>query len=146
MDHGYFEDIGVGQESSFGSYEVEEAEIIEFGERYDPQAFHTDPEAAQESMFGDLVASGWHTCAMTMRLLVENELQDSKAMGAIGVDELRWKQPVFPGDTLRVETTVLAKEDWQPGVGLVRSQTKTFNQDDREVCSFVGLVLYEKRD
>ena len=83
---------------------------------------------------------------MTMRLLVENELQDTKAMGAIGVDELRWKQPVFPGDTLRVETTALSKEDWQPGVGLVRSQTRTLNQDDREVCSFVGLVLYEKRE
>lgn len=142
----YFEDVEVGEENEFGSYEVGEGEIIEFGEQFDPQVFHTDPEAAQESMFGDLIASGWHTCAMTMRLLVENELSETKAMGAIGVDELRWKQPVFAGDELRVETTVLGKEDWQPGVGLVRSQTRTLNQDDREVCSFVGLVLFEKRE
>ena len=79
-------------------------------------------------------------------LLVEGVLEDQASLGAAGVDELRWKQPVFPGDTLRVETTTLAKEDWQPGVGLVRSQTRTLNQDDREVCSFVGLVLYEKRE
>jgi acyl dehydratase len=142
----YFEDVEVGEEQSFGSYEVDEAEIVEFGEQYDPQVFHTDPEAARESLFGELVASGWHTCAMTMRLLVEHELSETKALGAIGVDELRWKEPVYPGDTLRVETRVLGKEDWQPGTGLVRSQTRTINGDDREVCSFVGLVLFEKRE
>ena len=108
----YFEEIEVGDEQSFGSRDVTREEILEFAERYDPQSFHTDEAAAGESMFGGLIASGWHTASMTMRLLVEYVFEGSAATGAVGVDELRWPNPVRPGDTLSVHTEVEATEDW----------------------------------
>jgi acyl dehydratase len=141
----YFEDVEVGATREYGSYEVTEAEVVEFAEKYDPQPFHTDPEAAAESWFGGLVASGWHTSAMTMRLLVDGYLSESGAMGAIGVDELRWRNPVRPGDVLHIESEVVGKEDWQPGTGLVRSATDTVTDDGTTAMSMVGLVLFERR-
>lgn len=142
----YFEDLSVGDTREFGSYTFEEAEIVEFGERFDPQPFHTDPEAARESMFGGLVASGWHTAAATMRLLVEHVFADSAAMGAVGVDDLRWTDPVRPGDTVSVRTVVAEKADWKPGVGLVHSDTTVTADDGREVMTMTGLVLFERRE
>lgn len=143
----YFEDLSVGDTDEFGSYEVSEDEIVEFAEQYDPQSFHVDPEAAAESMFGELVASGWHTAAMTMRMLVDNVLGDEGALGAVGVDELRWPNPVRPGDTLHVETEVLEKErDYRPGVGLVRSRVNTVRQDGEVVQSLVSRALYRQRE
>ncbi|EMA41430.1 MaoC family dehydratase [Halococcus hamelinensis] len=141
-----FEDIEVGDEQSFGSRDVTREEILEFAERYDPQSFHTDEAAASESLFGGLIASGWHTASMTMRMLVENVFEDSAATGAVGVDELRWPNPVRPGDTLSVHTEVEGTEPWNEGLGLVRSRTTTLNQDDEVVLSMVGLSLYERRD
>lgn len=143
---GYYEDLTVGDREAFGHYEVTAEEITEFAERYDPQPFHTDPEAAAESIFGELVASGWHTASMCMRLLVENLFNESRAMGAIGVDDLRWPTAVRPGDTLRVETEVLEKEPWRPGIGLVHSGATVLNQDDDIVMRMTGLVLFERRD
>jgi acyl dehydratase len=137
-----YEDVTVGDTRSFGEYEVSREEILRFAERYDPQPFHVDEEAAAESLFGGLVASGWHTAAMTMRMLVEGELNDSGAMGAVGVDELRWPTPVRPGDTLSLETEVLEKEPFREGVGLVHSRTVTTNGDGETVMSMVGRVLY----
>lgn len=137
-----YEDVTVGDTRSFGEYEVSREEILRFAERYDPQPFHVDEEAAAESLFGGLVASGWHTAAMTMRMLVEGELNDSGAMGAVGVDELRWPTPVRPGDTLSLETEVLEKEPFREGVGLVHSRTVTTNGDGGTVMSMVGRVLY----
>ena len=146
MPEEYFEDLEVGDTREFGSYEATKEEILEFAEQYDPQPFHVDEEQAEQSMFGGLIASGWHTASMTMRMLVDNVMAESKATGAVGVDELRWRQPVRPGDTLTVETEVLAKEpDYMPGIGLVRSGTTVYG-DGTEVMSFVGLVLYEMRE
>jgi acyl dehydratase len=143
---GYYEDLAVGDTEAFGSYEVTAEEITEFAGRYDPQPFHVDSEAAEASLFGGLIASGWHTGAICMRLLVDNQLNDSRAMGAIGVDDLRWPTAVRPGDTLRVETEVRDKEPWRPGIGLVHSGATVFNQGDETVMTMTGLVLFERRD
>ncbi|WP_459192556.1 MaoC family dehydratase [Halosimplex sp. J119] len=140
----YFEDLSVGETAHFGSYEVTSEEITAFAERYDPQPFHTDPEAAADSPFGGLVASGWHTAAMTMRLLVENHLADAATRGALGVDELRWRRPVRPGDELVVRTEIVDKDDWDDDNGLVSVAIEA-EADGEEVLSMVGLVLYERR-
>lgn len=142
----YFEDIEEGQIREFGSYEVAEDEILTFAEQYDPQPFHTDPEAAARSMFGGLIASGWHTAAMTMRMIVEHLFAETAATGSKGIDELRWPNPVRPGDTLQVEHEVLEKESRDDGLGLVRGRTTTRNQDGEVVLSMVGNVLYERRE
>jgi acyl dehydratase len=143
-DRPYFEGIEIGDTRSFGAYEVTEAEIVEFAGQYDPQPFHTDRDAAESSMFGGLVASGWHTAAMTMRMLVDNYLSQSRALGAVGVDSLRWRQPVRPGETLSVETEVVDKEPWGEGegMGVIHSETTTKNEDGTTKMSFVGLVLF----
>jgi acyl dehydratase len=145
MTREHFEDIAVGETQTVGEREVTREEILEFAERYDPQPFHTDETAAAESMFGGLIASGWHTAAMTMELLVTNAFTDSAATGAIGVDELRWPNPVRPGDTLTVHTEVIDTEPWSETLGLVRSRTTTVAGEE-EVMSMVGLVLYERRE
>ena len=106
----YFEDIETGRTYDIdGEYDVTAEEIKSFAERYDPQPFHLDEDAASESMLGSLSASGWHTASMCMRLLVEGFLDPESSMGGKGLDELRWLQPVHPGDTLRVEVEVLDK-------------------------------------
>lgn len=140
----YFKGLDVGQSQTFGEYEVSREEVVSFARQYDPQPFHTDPEAASESMFGGLVASGWHTAAMTMRLLVEHYLTDSRALGATGVDELRWREPVRPGDVLRVETEVVDKEPWDDHRGLVHVTIRTLNDDDQPVLTMTALVLWER--
>ncbi|PSP90156.1 dehydratase [Halobacteriales archaeon QS_4_69_34] len=147
MTREFFEDVAVGETREFGDRTVDREEMIEFAEQFDPQPFHVDEAAAEQSMFGGLIASGWHTAAMTMGLLVDNLMVESAATGAIGVDDLRWENPVRPGDTLSVRTEVLDKEPWGGGsLGLVRSGTTTLNQDDDTVMSMVGLVLYERRE
>src|SRR5580692_2356968 len=103
----YFEDYVPGSVHEFGSVQVEESEIIDFGKRFDPQDFHTDPEAAARGPFGGLIASGWHTGALMMRMLVDNYLSKASSLGSPGIDELRWLRPVRPGDTLRLRATVL---------------------------------------
>lgn len=142
----YYEDVEVGDVREYGRYDVTRGEILEFAEQYDPQPIHVDEEAARASMFGGLVASGWHTASMTMRMLVENVLTDAAVAGALGVDDLRWPNPVRPGDCLRGRTEVLDKEPWQENLGLVRLETRVFDDEDAEVLSMVGNVLYEKRD
>jgi acyl dehydratase len=145
MEH--FEDREIGETRTFGDYPVTAAEIVEFAEQYDPQSFHVDPDAAAESMFGGLIASGWHTAAMTMRMLVDNVLQDEGALGAVGVDEIRWPEPVRPGDRLHVETEVIDRErDYRSGVGLVVSRIETKREDDTVVQSQVARALYRQRD
>lgn len=103
----YVEDIQEGDVHEFGSYEVTRDEIVGFAERYDPQPFHVDEDAARESAFGELVASGWHTASMCMRLLVDNYLADTASAGARGIRDLRWIEPVRPGDTLTCRLEVL---------------------------------------
>lgn len=145
----YFEDIVVGSRQSFGHYEVTRDEVIEFASRYDPQPFHLDDEAAAATHFGRLSASGWHTCAMTMAMLVGNLKANREAgLGSPGIDQLRWLKPVFPGDTLRCESEVLEKRRSQSRreMGLVKSRLTVFNQDDKPVMQMVSNGLISVRD
>ena len=144
----YFEDFEIGESQEFGTYHVTEAEIVEFAEKYDPQAFHVDPAAATDSIYGGLIASGWHTCSMTMRLLVDNLLSETAILGATGVDDLRWRAPVRPGDDLSVSIEVV---DTEPAAsrrdrGFVKTAIEVTNQDDDEVLSFIALALFARRD
>jgi len=141
----YFEDITVGDSDRFGTYEVTRDEMTTFARRYDPQPIHTDADAAEASMFGGLVASGWHTAAITMRLLAVHKLTDSGAMGAMGVDSLRWPAPVRPGDTLSVETEVVATEPFDDGRGRVDVEVTTTTATDDVVLSMVPSVLWRRR-
>lgn len=140
----YFEDLSVGDVEEFGEYHVTEEELRTFAEQYDPQPFHVDSDAAADSIYGGLITSGWHTCAMTMRMLVDNHFADSAAMGAKGVDELRWRRPVRPGDTLSVRTEVLETEAESDERGLVTARTETLNQDGEVVQTMVSRVMYAR--
>ena len=145
----YFEDIEIGRTSKFGHYEVTREEVLDFARKFDPQSFHLDEEAAAKTHFGRLSASGWHTCAMTMAMMVENMQNNRQAgLGSPGIDNLRWKKPIFPGDTLRVETTVLEKRRSQsrPDMGIFKSQATVFNQNDEPVLEMVSNGLIQVRD
>jgi acyl dehydratase len=144
----YFEDIDVGSTASFGAYAVTRDEVIAFAEKYDPQPFHLSDEAAAKTHFGRLAASGWHTAAMTMSMLVEQLKVDPQAgLGSPGIDELRWVKPVYPGDTLRCETEILEKRvsASRPEMGIFKSRMSVFNQDDVLVMSFVSNVMVATR-
>jgi acyl dehydratase len=144
----YLDDITVGMKRSFGRYEVTREEVLDFARKYDPQPFHLSDEAAAATHFKRLAASGWHTCAMTMSMFVEEmKAHPQASLGAAGIDELRWLKPVYPGDILRCETEVLEVRPSQsrPEMGSVRSQMRTFNQDDVAVLSFISLGLLARR-
>ncbi len=137
----YFEDITVGTKSSFGNRAVIREEVIEFASKYDPQPFHLDDDAAAKTHFGRLSASGWHTCAMVMSMLVENLKTNKQAgLGSPGVDELRWLKPVYPGDTLRCETEILSKRasTTKPEMGFFKSKLIVYNQQDEPVMSMIS--------
>jgi len=144
----YWEDIEVGARSSFGRYDVTREEVIEFASKYDPQPFHLSDEAAAETYFGRLSASGWHTCAMLMRMLVEHMRTEQQAgLGSPGIDELRWLKPVYPGDTLRAESEVLDKTPSRsrPDMGSYRGRTTVFNQHDEPVMMLTSIGLIRRR-
>ena len=144
----YFEDIDVEAKKSFGNYEVTREEVIEFATKYDPQAFHLDDEAAAQTYFGRLSASGWHTCAMTMRMLVDDmDGQDVASLGSPGVDEIRWLCPVYPGDTLRCQSEFIEKRqsNSKPEMGSYRSKITVLNQDDRPVMTMISIGLIRVR-
>ena len=144
----YFEDLEIGQERHFGSYEVTREEVLEFARKYDPQPFHLSDEAAAKTFFGRLSASGWHTCAMTMSMVVANlEAHSQAGLGSPGIDELRWLKPVYPGDTLRCETEVIEKRASQsrPEMGSFRSRMTVLNQDDVPVMTFTSIGLIRTR-
>ncbi|QKS02295.1 MaoC family dehydratase [Sphingomonas sp. CL5.1] len=144
----YFEDIPVGAKSSFGSYQVTREEVIAFAEKYDPQPFHLSDEAAAQTHFGRLSASGWHTCAMVMSMIVENLKNHRQAgLGSPGVDELRWLKPVYPGDTLRCETEVIEKRQSRsrPEMGIFKSRMTVLNQHDVPVMTMVSNGLIRTR-
>lgn len=144
----YFEDIAVGRTARFGRYEVTREEVIAFAEKYDPQPFHLSNEAAAATHFGRLAASGWHTCAMTMAMIVENLKAHAQAgLGSPGVDELRWLKPVYPGDALHCETEILDKRRSasRPEMGSYRSRMTVLNQRDEPVLSFVSIALIRTR-
>lgn len=143
----YFEDYVVGSVQEFGSVTVDENEVIDYARRYDPQDFHTDPEAAKRSAFGGLIASGWHTTGMMMRLLVDNYISKVASMGSPGVDEIRWTQPVRPGDTLSVRVTILEarRSRSKPDRGMVRSFVEVLNQRNEVVMSMKTMGLFRCR-
>ena|SRR5438270_7418972 len=144
----YFEDLEVGAETEFGSYEVTREEVIEFARKYDPQPFHVSDEEAAKTHFGRIAASGWHTCAMTMAVIARHVVREKQAgLGSPGVDELRWLKPVYPGDTLHVRGKILEKRESRskPELGSFRTQTIISNQDGVPVMSFISIVLIARR-
>ena len=145
----YFEDIVVGSKHSFGRKVVTRDEVIEFATKYDPQPFHLSDAAAAQTYFGRLSASGWHTGAMTMAMLVANmQAHPHAGLGSPGIDELRWIKPVYPGDTLRCETEILEKRQSQskPAMGSFKSRLTVFNQDGQPVMTMVSIGLIRVRD
>lgn len=144
----YWEDFAVGETARFGAYTVTEAEIIEFGQQYDPLPFHVDPVAAADGPYGGLTAPGLLTCAIFMRLLVDHVLADAASMGSPGVDSLRWTQPVRPGDVLGVRQEVVSKRvlTSRPELGLVKSRFQVCNQRDEVVADIHSNALFARRD
>lgn len=147
----YFEDLEVGTLThSSRTYKVTREEVIEFATKYDPQPFHLDDEAAKDTFFGRLSASGWHTGAMAMRMMVETsrEGEPKAALGSPGVDELRWIKPVYPGDELRVEMELISKRRMKSraDMGLTKSKQTVYNQDDEVVMTMISNGLIGVRD
>ncbi|SOY57491.1 MaoC family dehydratase [Cupriavidus taiwanensis] len=143
----YFEDFEVGSRRELGSYLVTEEEILAFARQYDPQPFHIDKEAAANSIYGGLISSGWMTCSIMMRLLVLSTTGKSASMGSPGVDEIRWLNPVYAGDTLTVVLNVLDTRASQskPDRGIVHTQWEATNQRGELVCTVKGMGMYGRR-
>jgi acyl dehydratase len=148
IDRRYFEDYRVGTVYHYGVIAVDEAEVIAFATRFDPQGIHVDPEAAARGPFGGLIASGWHTAAMMMRLFADNYLSTVASLASPGVDELRWMRPVRPGDRLNIRVTVLEANvsRSKPDRGAVRTLIEVLNQDDELVMSCKAINLLRRRD
>jgi acyl dehydratase len=144
----YFEDLEVGATTDYGSYHVTREEVLEFARKYDPQPFHLSDEEAAKTHFGRLAASGWHTAAMTMAVIARYVVEHEQAgLGSPGIDELRWKKPVYPGDTLHVRGTIVDKTPSRskPFMGSFRTATEVTNQDGEVVMSFTSIVLMRRR-
>ena len=140
----YWEDFTAGRVFEFGHTRVDKQDILRFAKEFDPQPFHVDEEAAKSSLFKGLCASGWHTCAMAMRMVCDNYLLDSASLGSPGIENLRWLKPVRPGDTLRMRFIVLESRLMasRPGVGLVKSRWILINQNDEEVMQMEGMGMF----
>jgi len=143
----YYDDLEIGKVYGSDEIEVSLSEIIDFASRYDPQPFHTDAEAAAGSVFGRLVASGWHTAALTMRLRVTGELRLAGGWVGMGIEKLQWPNPVLPGDVLRATTRVLEKRPSKsnPLRGVIRVETQTRNQRGEVVFETISAQLVERR-
>ncbi len=143
----HWEDFAVGQVRELGTVTPTREEIIAFASQFDPQPFHLDNEAAKASVFGGLCASGWHTCAMAMRLIVTHFLQDTFSLGSPGLESLKWLKPVFPGDTLRLQVTVLETKPMSrhPDVGMTRNLWEMFNQRGDKVLHMDGWSMFRRR-
>lgn len=143
----YWEDFREGETVEIGRHTFSEAEIVEFARQFDPQPFHTDPQAARNSFFGGLVASGWHTCAVGMRLMVQQYIGRSASAGSPGVDNIRWLAPVRPGDTITYRRIVLESRPSmsKPDLGLVRSTTEASNQRGELVMTMQGWGMFRRR-
>lgn len=137
----YFEDYATGSVHEFGRITVDAESIVAFGKQFDPQLFHTDPEGAKSTIYGGLIASGWHTASLMMREVVRYYLPRAASLGSPGVDELRWFLPVRPGDRLTVRMTVLetSRSRSKPDRGIVVSLFEVLNQDRKVVMSAKGV-------
>jgi acyl dehydratase len=143
----FWEDLPIGSVRDLGEVTLSAEEIKEFAEQFDPQPFHTDEAAGRRSIFGSLCASGWHTCALAMKLTVENFLSESASMGSPGVENLRWLKPVYPGDTLRLEQTIVESRPLRTrtDTGLIRSVWSMFNQNGEKVLHMEGYGMFRRR-
>ena len=148
MSMHYLEDFAPGQKYATASLRVTPEDIKAFAKQFDPQPFHLDDDAAKTSFFGGLAASGWHTAALTMKLLVTGELAPAGGIIGAGFEEFRWPRPVRPGDELHVESEILEvrPSKSRPTQGLIKVKTTTFNQDGEAVQVFVGSLVVPRRD
>jgi acyl dehydratase len=144
----YFEDYVTGAVYEYGYASVTEAEIIAYAERFDPQPIHVDAEFARSGPFGGLIASGWHTASLAMRLIVDHYVSRVASLASPGVDELRWPTPVRPGDTLRLRTTIVEtrRSRSKPDRGLIRTHAELLNQHDQTTLSLVAMNLIKLRN
>ena len=144
----YWEDFPVGQVREFGRVTMTTEEIVAFARQFDPQAFHLSEEGGRDSLFGGLCASGWHTCALAMRMMCDAYLLETASLGSPGLENIRWLKPVRPGDTLHVRTVVLEARplDSKPHVGLVRNRWEMLNQNNEEVMQMEGYGMFLRRD
>jgi len=143
----YFEDISIGDSRELPGRHISKEEIIAFATEYDPQPHHIDEEAAKDMLLGELVASGWHTACCLIRMIFENPAEPSAFLGSPGVDEVRWRKPVKPGDTLRATSEVvearLSKS--KPGMGLTKTRFEVFNQNDVQVMTMETWAMIATR-
>lgn len=142
----WFDDYSVGLNVEVGAYEMTAGEMLAFASQFDPQPFHVDPDAAAESIYGGLIASGWHTGSVTMRLLADHVLGPA-SMGSPGLDELRWQAPVRAGDVLALHFVVmeLLPSRSKPDRGIVKASLSLVNQDDVVVCSMVANLMMKRQ-
>jgi acyl dehydratase len=143
----YWEDFKVGEAVAMGSHTFAEDEMIDFARKFDPQPFHIDAVAARNSYFGGLIASGWHTCAVAMRLLCDNYINRSASLGSPGVENVRWLKPVYAGDTISYRRVVLEARpsNSRRDMGLVKSRTEAVNQNGETVMTFEGWGMFGRR-
>jgi acyl dehydratase len=147
MTKRFFEDFATGEVALSAAYTVSREEILDFARKYDPQPFHVDEAAAAGSMYGGLIASGWHTCAIAMKLICDLYITDSESLGSPGVDNVRWVKPVRPGDTLRLRWTVLETRPSRsrPEMGAVQSKWEILDQHDDVVMHTTCWGLFKRR-
>ena len=143
----YWEDFKLGERVELGSKQVTAEEIIEFASKYDPQPFHVYPAAAKASIFGGLIASGWHTCSMVMRMMCDSYVLQAASLGSPGVDHVKWVMPVRPGDRISAFRTTLETRvsNSRPEVGIVKSLWEVFNQDGALVMTMEGYGMFGRR-
>ena len=143
----FWEDLAVGTTLEMGSVTVDHDEVIAFASKYDPQPFHLDDAAAAKSIFGKLSASGWHTCAMAMGLMVRNFLHESSSLGSPGLEQGKWLKPVYPGDTLTLRQRITESRPMKsrPDVGLTRTLWEMFNQHGEQVLLMDGYGMFRRR-
>ena len=144
----FFEDIEVGSELIFGDILVTREDVLDFAAKFDPQDFHLNDEAAAASPFGRIAASGWHTASLTMRMLVDHVFGGQEVMGGAGIDKLRWRRPVYPGDRLHCRTTVLSKRrsTSNPGMGLVTTNVEGINQNGEVAIAYQATSMIRVRN
>jgi acyl dehydratase len=140
----YYEDLAATTSDNIGSRSITSEEIIRFAREYDPQPFHVDPEAAKRSPYGGLIASGWMTCAVVMRMMCDSYLLESASLGSPGIDNVKWLKPVRPGDTITVvrKTLEARKSASKPDRGIIRSLWEVTNQDGNTVMTMEGLGIF----
>jgi acyl dehydratase len=144
----FWEDFPVGQVREFGGYVVTRDAVLAFAREFDPQPFHLDDASAEASLFGRLAASGWHTCAIAMRMMCDGYLLESASLGSPGLEKLSWTKPVYPGDTQHVRLEVLQSRALasRPDVGMLRSRWEVMNQDDEIVLTMEGYGMFRRRE